>query len=80
MGFQQEIILAFDVPVDQAKGYQQIFKELNTYLSEITGFAAMSFQPNSGAQGEYAGLMVIRAYHHSKVEYISTRNKHSSRS
>ena len=54
------------VPVDQAKGYQQIFKELNTYLSEITGFAAMSFQPNSGAQGEYAGLMVIRAYHHSK--------------
>ena len=51
-------------PVDQAKGYHQIFKELNTYLSEITGFAGMSFQPNSGAQGEYAGLMVIRAYHH----------------
>ena len=50
-------------PVEQAKGYQQILKELNKDLSNITGFAAMSFQPNSGAQGEYAGLMVIRAYH-----------------
>jgi len=50
-------------PVDQTRGYQQIFKELDKDLSKITGFAAMSFQPNSGAQGEYAGLMVIRAYH-----------------
>lgn len=51
------------VPVDQAQGYAEIVQTLNKDLSEITGFAAMSFQPNSGAQGEYAGLMVIRAYH-----------------
>ncbi|MGZ3864035.1 MAG: aminomethyl-transferring glycine dehydrogenase [Bacteroidia bacterium] len=51
------------VPVEQVKGYAQILKELNKDLSNITGFAAMSLQPNSGAQGEYAGLMVIRAYH-----------------
>lgn len=50
-------------PIDQVGGYMQIFAELNEWLSEITGFAAMSFQPNSGAQGEYTGLMVIRAYH-----------------
>jgi glycine dehydrogenase len=53
-------------PVDQTKGYQQMFKELDKDLSRITGFAAMSFQPNSGAQGEYAGLMVIREYHLSR--------------
>ncbi len=51
------------VPVEQAKGYLQIIKELDKDLSNITGFAKMSFQPNSGAQGEYTGLMVIRAYH-----------------
>lgn len=51
------------VPVEQAQGYAEIIDMLNKDLSEITGFAAMSFQPNSGAQGEYAGLMVIRAYH-----------------
>jgi len=50
-------------PTDQVAGYMQIFAELNAWLSEITGFAAMSLQPNAGAQGEYAGLMVIRAYH-----------------
>jgi len=50
-------------PADQTGGYMQLFDELNKWLSEITGFAAMSLQPNSGAQGEYAGLMVIRAYH-----------------
>jgi len=50
-------------PADQIGGYMQIFDELNKWLSEITGFAAMSLQPNSGAQGEYTGLMVIRAYH-----------------
>ena len=50
-------------PVEQAKGYQYIIKELTKDLSNITGFASMSLQPNSGAQGEYAGLMVIRAYH-----------------
>lgn len=51
------------VPIDQAAGYQELIEQLNKDLSEITGFARMSFQPNSGAQGEYAGLMVIRAYH-----------------
>ncbi len=50
-------------PTDQVGGYMQVFDELNNWLSEITGFAAMSLQPNAGAQGEYAGLMVIRAYH-----------------
>ena len=50
-------------PVEQAAGYQQIFRELEAALCEITGFAAVSLQPNSGAQGEFAGLMVIRAYH-----------------
>jgi glycine dehydrogenase len=50
-------------PVDQTAGYQQIFKELEAMLAAITGFAAVSLQPNSGAQGEFAGLMVIRAYH-----------------
>lgn len=51
------------VPFEQAKGYVLMIKELDKDLSNITGFAKMSFQPNSGAQGEYAGLMVIRAYH-----------------
>ena len=55
-------------PLDQTGGYMQLFDELNKWLSEITGFAAMSLQPNSGAQGEYAGLMVIRAYHISRGE------------
>ena len=51
------------VPLDQAQGYQYILKELEEQLNEVTGFYATSLQPNSGAQGEYAGLMVIRAYH-----------------
>jgi len=51
------------VPADQTQGYQQIFDELSEYLSTITGFAGCTLQPNSGAQGEYAGLMMIRAYH-----------------
>ena len=50
-------------PLEQAQGYAQIFKELEAWLADITGFDAISFQPNSGAQGEYAGLMTIRAYH-----------------
>jgi glycine cleavage system P protein (glycine dehydrogenase) len=50
-------------PVDQAQGYAQVITELEQALAEITGFAAVSLQPNSGAQGEFAGLMVIRAYH-----------------
>ena len=54
------------VPIDQAEGYIQILTDLSNYLNEITGFAATSLQPNSGAQGEYAGLMTIRAYHLSR--------------
>jgi glycine dehydrogenase len=50
-------------PAEQTAGYQQICQELEAALSEITGFAAVSLQPNSGAQGEFAGLLVIRAYH-----------------
>jgi glycine dehydrogenase len=60
------------VPLDQVEGYQQLFNELGNDLKEITGFDAVSFQPNSGAAGEYAGLMVIRAYHESRGE--SSRN------
>ncbi len=56
------------VPIEQAEGYQIILKELANDLSEITGFADTSLQPNSGAQGEYAGLMTIRAYHDSRNE------------
>lgn len=56
------------VPVEQAEGYQIALKALETQLTEITGFAATSLQPNSGAQGEYAGLMVIKAYHESRGE------------
>ncbi|MXV13871.1 aminomethyl-transferring glycine dehydrogenase [Hufsiella ginkgonis] len=55
-------------PADQTGGYMQVFDELNKWLCEITGFAAMSLQPNAGAQGEYAGLMVIRAFHQDRGE------------
>lgn len=54
------------VPTEQAGGYQILIKELEKDLAEITGFAGTSLQPNSGAQGEYAGLMVIREYHKSR--------------
>jgi glycine dehydrogenase len=55
-------------PIDQADGYAEIFRELETALCRITGFAAVSLQPNSGAQGEFTGLMVIRAYHRDRGE------------
>ena len=55
-------------PADQAAGYHLLFSELESYLNEITGFAATSLQPNSGAQGEFAGLMVIKAYLENKGE------------
>ncbi|GAB5496184.1 MAG: aminomethyl-transferring glycine dehydrogenase [Phycisphaerales bacterium] len=55
-------------PADQTKGYRELFSTLENWLSEITGFAGMSLQPNAGAQGEYAGLMVIKAYHESRGE------------
>jgi len=54
------------VPVEQAQGYQEMLTNLENQLTEITGFAATSLQPNSGAQGEFAGLMVIKAYHESR--------------
>ena len=60
------------VPIEQAEGYQEIFKSLTKDLCDVTGFDAISLQPNSGAQGEYAGLMVIRAFHRSNNE--SNRN------
>ena len=53
-------------PVEQAEGYRDIFTSLEKMLSAITGFAATSLQPNAGSQGEYAGLLVIRAYHESR--------------
>ncbi len=55
-------------PVEQTQGYQEVFSNLDADLSEITGFHKVSLQPNSGAQGEYAGLMVIRAYHEDRGE------------
>lgn len=56
------------VPPEQAAGYQQMLAELSRYLCAITGLAAVSFQPNSGAQGEYTGLLVIRRYHEARGE------------
>lgn len=55
-------------PEDQTQGYQELFRELESWLAEITGFAATSLQPNSGAQGELAGLMVIKAFFDNKGE------------
>ena len=57
------------VPVEQAQGYQEMLTNLENQLTEITGFAATSLQPNSGAQGEFAGLMVIKAYHESRDDH-----------
>ena len=56
------------VPLDQAQGYAQLFDQLEAWLAEITGFDAVSLQPNAGSQGEYTGLLVIRAYHESRGE------------
>ncbi|MBS7786525.1 aminomethyl-transferring glycine dehydrogenase [Flavobacterium sp. CYK-55] len=56
-------------PLNQAQGYQEMLSQLEKYLNVVTGFAGTTLQPNSGAQGEYAGLMVIRAYHHSRGDY-----------
>jgi glycine dehydrogenase len=56
-------------PADQTEGYNELTRNLENWLSEITGFTATSLQPNSGAQGEYAGLMVIRAYHENRGDH-----------
>ena len=55
-------------PLEQTQGYQQLFEELEAMLAEITGFDAVSLQPNAGSQGEYAGLLAIRGYHASRGE------------
>ncbi len=56
-------------PLDQAQGYQEMLSKLEQQLNVVTGFAGTTLQPNSGAQGEYAGLMVIRAYHQSRGDH-----------
>jgi glycine dehydrogenase len=56
------------VPADQAEGYLELIRNLENYLCDVTGFAAMTFMPNSGASGEYSGLAVIQAYHKSRGE------------
>jgi len=55
-------------PADQTRGYQNLFRDLETWLAEITGLAAVSLQPNAGSQGEYSGLLAIRAYHAARGE------------
>ena len=60
-------------PLHQAAGYHEMFRQLEKDLCECTGFAAVSLQPNSGAQGEYAGLMVIKAYHESRGDFQRTK-------
>jgi glycine dehydrogenase len=55
-------------PADQTRGYAKLFAELEAWLAEITGFAAVSLQPNAGSQGEYAGLLAIRGYHEARGE------------
>jgi glycine dehydrogenase len=55
-------------PMDQSRGYQTLFRQLEEWLAEITGMAAVSLQPNAGSQGEYAGLLAIRSYHRSRGE------------
>jgi glycine dehydrogenase len=62
-------------PDTQWRGYTQMFRQLEQWLSEITGFAAVSLQPNAGAQGEYAGLLVIRAYHEKNAADTGQKNR-----
>ena len=59
-------------PADQTQGYREMCNQLERWLAEITGFAAVSLQPNAGSQGEYAGLLAIREYHASRGECIAT--------
>ncbi|MEM1108759.1 MAG: aminomethyl-transferring glycine dehydrogenase [Planctomycetota bacterium] len=60
-------------PPEQAEGYAKLFEDLESWLAEITGFAAVSLQPNAGSQGEYAGLMAIRSYHHANGDTQRTK-------
>uniref|UniRef100_A0A8C6UKL9 glycine dehydrogenase (aminomethyl-transferring) n=1 Tax=Neogobius melanostomus TaxID=47308 RepID=A0A8C6UKL9_9GOBI len=66
------------VPLDQAEGYQKLFRQLEKDLCEVTGYDNISFQPNSGAQGEYAGLAAIKAYLNSRGEHSRTVDKHKA--
>uniref|UniRef100_A0A8C9YC97 glycine dehydrogenase (aminomethyl-transferring) n=1 Tax=Sander lucioperca TaxID=283035 RepID=A0A8C9YC97_SANLU len=66
------------VPLDQAEGYQKLFRQLERDLCEVTGYDNISFQPNSGAQGEYAGLAAIKAYLNSKGESSRSVDKHKA--
>uniref|UniRef100_A0A8D3A859 glycine dehydrogenase (aminomethyl-transferring) n=1 Tax=Scophthalmus maximus TaxID=52904 RepID=A0A8D3A859_SCOMX len=66
------------VPLDQAEGYQKLFRQLEKDLCEVTGYDKISFQPNSGAQGEYAGLAAIKAYLNSKGESSRSVDKHKA--
>jgi glycine dehydrogenase len=59
-------------PLEQARGYLSLFADLETWLCEITGYDAVSLQPNAGSQGEYAGLLAIRAYHRSRGDHDRT--------
>ncbi|HVX88678.1 MAG TPA: aminomethyl-transferring glycine dehydrogenase, partial [Gemmatimonadales bacterium] len=59
-------------PADQTAGYQQLFKQLEAQLAEITGFHGVSLQPNAGSQGEFAGLLTIRAYHKARGDHHRT--------
>jgi glycine dehydrogenase len=59
-------------PVEQTGGYRALFTQLEAWLAEITGFAAVSLQPNAGAQGEYAGLLAIRGYHEARGDHHRT--------
>uniref|UniRef100_A0A673XJ13 glycine dehydrogenase (aminomethyl-transferring) n=1 Tax=Salmo trutta TaxID=8032 RepID=A0A673XJ13_SALTR len=65
-------------PLDQAEGYQLLFRQLEKDLCEVTGYDKISFQPNSGAQGEYAGLAAIKAYLNSKGDAHRTVDKHKA--
>jgi glycine dehydrogenase len=58
-------------PAEQAHGYRELFEDLKRWLCEITGYDAVSLQPNSGAQGEYAGLLAIRGYHRARGDGIA---------
>jgi glycine dehydrogenase len=60
------------IPLDQAQGYQSLFRQLEKMLCEITGFSAFSLEPNAGSQGEYAGLLVIRRFHEKRGDFKRT--------
>ena len=64
-------------PTTRPTGYREMFRQLEDWLAEITGFAAVSLQPNAGSQGEYAGLLVIREYHEARGEGASQHLPHS---